>query len=94
MDILRKAAQEALDAYDQHDPFGVVMADLRAALAQQDTEMPKTLCGPNLEEVLNAAGYYKRKPLTEAEVYALVDATLEHGRCALARALERAHGIE
>ena len=39
--------------------------DLRAALAQPDTEMPKTLCGPNLEEVLNAAGYYKRKPLTD-----------------------------
>jgi hypothetical protein len=67
---------------------------LRAALAQPDTEMPKTLFGPNLEEVLNAAGFFKRKPLTEEEVYALVDATLEHGRCALARALERAHGIE
>jgi hypothetical protein len=35
----------------------------------------------------------ERKPLTDAEVYALVDATLEHGRCALARAIERAHGI-
>jgi len=36
----------------------------------------------------------QRKPLTDAEVYALVDATLEHGRCALARAIERVHGIE
>jgi hypothetical protein len=36
----------------------------------------------------------QRQPLTDGEVYALVDATLEHGRCALARAIERAHGIE
>ena len=36
----------------------------------------------------------QRKPLTDGEVYALVDATLEHGRCALARAIEKAHGIE
>jgi len=31
---LKQAAQQALEAYDQHDPLGVVMADLRAALAQ------------------------------------------------------------
>jgi hypothetical protein len=38
MDILKQAAQAALDAYDQHDPLGVVMADLRAALAQLEQE--------------------------------------------------------
>ena len=42
MDILRKAAQAALDAYDHHDPLGVVMADLRAALAQ-----PEKFCDAN-----------------------------------------------
>ena len=36
MDFLRQAAQQALEAYDQHDPLGVVMADLRAALAQPE----------------------------------------------------------
>jgi hypothetical protein len=36
MDILRQAAQAVLEAYDQHDPLGVVMADLRAALAQPE----------------------------------------------------------
>lgn len=36
MGVLRQAAQTALDAYDQHDPLGVVMADLRAALAQPE----------------------------------------------------------
>jgi hypothetical protein len=56
--------------------------------------MPKTLCGPNLEEVLNAAGFFKRKPLTDDDVYALLDATREHDRYTLARAIERAHGIE
>jgi hypothetical protein len=35
----------------------------------------------------------QQKPLTDEKVYALVDATLKHGRCALARAIERAHGI-
>ena len=36
MDLLRQAAQQALEAYDQHDPLGVVMADLRVALAQPE----------------------------------------------------------
>jgi hypothetical protein len=33
MDILKQAAQAVLDAHEHHDPLGVVMADLRAALA-------------------------------------------------------------
>jgi hypothetical protein len=33
---LRKAAQAALEAYDQHGPLAVVMEDLRAALAQPE----------------------------------------------------------
>ena len=77
MDLLRQAAQQALEAWDRsQQPFPPARPDkefdaLRAALAQPE-----------------------RKPLTDAEVYALVDATLEHGRCALARAIEKAHKIE
>jgi hypothetical protein len=94
MDILRKAAQAVLDAYEQHDPLGVVMADLRAALAQPDESFCDTHCTWHNHHPDCAFAQPERKPLTDAEVYALVDATLEHGRCALARAIERAHGIE
>jgi hypothetical protein len=41
---LRKAAQQALEAYDQHDPLGVVMVDLRAALAQRDESFCDSHC--------------------------------------------------
>jgi hypothetical protein len=108
MDILKQAAQAVLDAYEQHDPLGVVMADLRAALAQpekfcdanctwRDHHPDCALAQPEQEPVTWRYDYTRlpqRKPLTDKEVYALVDATLEHGRCALARAIERAHGIE
>jgi hypothetical protein len=137
MDILKQAAQAVLDAHEHHDPLGVVMADLRAALAQpEQTAMPQDIAKmlfdnveslyvedaqPEQEPVAwlyeytnprreKAVGFYpsqvngvictplyttppQRKPLTEEEVYALVDATIEHGRCALARAIEKAHGI-
>jgi len=35
----------------------------------------------------------RQKPLTDEEVYALVDATIGNGRCEFARDIERAHGI-
>ena len=77
-----------------HDKFEV-MEYLRAALAQPDTEMPKTLCGPNLEEVLNTAGFFKRKPLTEDEIdaIAIYYDGLPNSFLELARAIEAAHGI-
>ena len=55
-------------------------------------EAPHT--GVFIDALRAALAQPQRKPLTEKEIYALVDATLEHGRCALARAIERAHGIE
>jgi len=58
-------------------------------------EMPKTICGPNLEGVLNAAGFFKRKPLTEDEIdgMAINYDGLPNSFLELARAIEKAHGI-
>ena len=105
MSDLRKAAQEALEALeyiakDSFEPFGIplpgeidiTMDALRAALAQPDTEMPKTLCGPNLEEVLNAAGFFKRKPLDGEKLEQMLEDYATHGD--IVRAVEKAHGIE
>ena len=56
MNDLRRAAQMALK-------FCETLGE-----NQGGDRMPKTLCGPNLEEVLNAAGFFKRKPLTDEEI--------------------------
>ena len=60
-----------------------------------DKEMPKTICGPNLEEVLNAAGFYKRKPLSEATIdtFSRDKNGLPNSHLEFARAIEAAHGI-
>ena len=67
-----------------------------AALAQPDTEMPKKILGPNLEQVLNAAGFYKRQPLTEDEIseIAMSCSFVSESDTYFARAIEKAHGIE
>jgi hypothetical protein len=70
--------------------FGDDWTPLYTHPPQPDTEMPKTICGPNLEEVLNAAGFFKRKPLTVAEMQKLMD---EEALWQFARAIEKAHGI-
>jgi hypothetical protein len=101
MSDLRKAAQQALEAlewalyYNKVWKCAAALEALRPALAQPDTEMPKTLCGPNLEEVLNAAGFYKREPLTEDEIdgMAINYDGLPNSFLELARAIEKAHGI-
>jgi hypothetical protein len=76
MSDLRNAAQAVLDAYDQHDPLGVVMADLRAALAQPEPP--------------------QRTPLTKQQIKD-IDSLCAWGgdrsTIAVARAIERAHGI-
>lgn len=74
--------------------FGDEWTPLYTSL-QPDTEMPKTLCGPNLEEVLNAAGFFKRKPLTDEALMALLPGAvrLPLGWKDFARAIEKAHGI-
>ena len=64
--------------------------------------LPLKIFGPNLEEVLNAAGFYKREPLTDAQVNALIeplfagfnDCAGDDREIKLARAIERAHGIK
>ena len=72
VDNLRAAAQAALETLE--DVFGKDKIDvsainnLRAALAE--TQMPTKICGPNLEQILNAAGFYRKKEwvgLTEDE---------------------------
>ena len=62
--------------------------------------LPLKIFGPNLEEVLNAAGFYKREPLTDAQVNELIGEFIDFNSCAgddremrLVRAIERAHGI-
>jgi hypothetical protein len=63
--------------------------------------LPTKIFWPNLGEVLNAAGFYKREPLTDAQVNKLIGEFIDFNSCAgddremsLARAIERAHGIK
>lgn len=64
-------------------------------------EMPKTICGPNLEEVLNAAGFYKLNPLTDTDIGIIyleclaipVPKLQKDLNIKFARAIEKAHGI-
>ena len=93
MNDLRKAAQQALEALEGFVYHGIgpnsgpALASLRAALAQPDpVEMREGW------EYMREKGLL-RKPLTDEEVYALVDATIGNGRCEFARAIEKAHGI-
>lgn len=45
MNTLREAAQQALEAYDAHEPMAVVMEDLRTALAEPEQEQePVAIC--------------------------------------------------
>lgn len=77
-DKLRAAAQRALETLE--DVFGKNKIDvgainmLRAALLE--TQMPTKICGPNLEEILNAAGFYRKKEwvgLTDDEINLIYD---------------------
>ena len=76
MDILRQAAHQALEAYNQHDPLGVVMADLRAALAQpeQDLQLVANFLKEYGLEVLEVIAALKTQP--EQEPVAWIN---EHG---------------
>jgi len=81
-----------------------VIPALRLAIEQAERleKQPTKIFGPNLEQVLNSAGFYKRQPLTEEEIreiskgYALGLAFPYDGPTTpemFARAIERAHGI-
>jgi hypothetical protein len=68
MGVLRQAAQTALDAYDQHDPLGVVMADLRAALAQPDESFCDSHCTWHDHHPDCTLAQPERKPLREEDI--------------------------
>ena len=88
-DKLRAAAKAALETLDILSKLGNGDVDgnskgneiaqdarqnLRAALVE--TQMPTKICGPNLEEVLNAAGFYRKKEwvgLTDEEINLIYD---------------------
>jgi hypothetical protein len=63
MNELRKAAERLLEALEdgwvQRDDW--VAFELRQALDQTKNQIPTTLCGPNLEQTLNAAGFYRQR---------------------------------
>jgi hypothetical protein len=58
-------------------PFHERIAELEAQLDKPD--MPTKIFGPNLEEILNAAGFYKRDwvGLTQAEINHSISNLLE-----------------
>ena len=66
MTDLRKAAEMALEALERGTTGLAIRAipALRQALAQPEQEpinkMPTKIFGPNLEEILNAAGFYRQ----------------------------------
>ena len=71
-----------------------IMEALRAALEQPEQKMPTKIFGPKLEEVLNACGFFKRKPLTDDEIVNISDLRSGcYGTTEFARAIEKAHGI-
>jgi hypothetical protein len=94
MSDLRKAAHQALEAYNQHDPLGVVMAELHAALAQ-----------PDPVEVREGWEYMRekgllRQPLTVDQIYEVLGygaraqySSLPQYAIECVRAVEKAHGI-
>ena len=63
MTDLRKAAEMALEALESYPlPFQAsATSALRQALAQPENQQPTKIFGPGLEEVLNAAGFYKKR---------------------------------
>jgi len=113
---LRQAAQQALEALGKWstglDMNGVelndLIATLEAALKQEETlqVMPTEIMGPNLEEILNGAGFYRRTSLGVPAIMNLMDkvprgtfAGTDAGNAQLiwllaALETEKAHGIK
>lgn len=82
MTDLRRAAERLLEALDdgwiQRDDW--VAITLRQAIEQTKNQIPTTLCGPNLEQTLNAAGFYKQREwvsLTDEEIAQVVGSPLD-----------------
>ena len=82
MTELRKAAERLLEALEdgwvQRDDW--VAFALRQAIEQAEKQIPTTLCGPNLEQTLNAAGFYRQRPwvgLTDEEIAQAVGSPID-----------------
>jgi hypothetical protein len=65
---LAKPEQDFYPDWDMIKPFHERIAELEAQLAKP--EMPTKIFGPNLEQILNAAGFYRREwvGLTDADL--------------------------
>lgn len=73
-DALAQPEQEFYPDWNMIKPFHERIAELEAQLAQPKQEpvntMPTKIFAPNLEQILNAAGFYKREwvGLTDEEI--------------------------
>ena len=59
-----EAMKQALDALEQFCTYNAMLQPLEtrdALRARLADEMPTKIFGPNLEEILNAAGFFKKK---------------------------------
>ena len=107
MTTLREAAQQALEAYDKHEPLAFVMEALRAALeepAQEPVGVLRTLVQihPDGTETWREDPVWiappQRKPLSDDEITQAMfraDAIFTGPmQFRFAREIERAHGIK
>ena len=106
MTDLRKAAKQALEAYDKHEPLAVVMEELRAALEQPEQEpQPCPTCEALARTVMMDQTSHdthppQRKLLTGEQIeFAWIKAMQSTPGTTLpihefARAIEQAHGIK
>ncbi len=80
---MRELLRQCLDKFEHLWDIGIdaeykveLLPEIRA-LREELTkhEMPTKLFGPNLEQILNAAGFYRREwvGLTDAEMHKIVD---------------------
>ena len=85
---LLQEALYALTYVGDKDIYSDTIDALRARLAQPEQEqMPTKIMGPNLEEVLNAAGFYKQREwvgLTDKDIEDCLEMSIQ-GTC---RAIE------
>ena len=79
---------------------GMVMSEDKKYTATEHL-LPTKIFGPNLEGILNAAGFYRRKPLTEEKIeeiwaeFADLAGDLPCGNLSkFVSAIEREHGIK
>lgn len=102
MDLLRQAAQQALEALEYRDGDGAdqwkadVITAIRSTLAQPELEPVRRVQKQFMEEEVFYAAPPQRKPLTDDDIQALWEKTFESGSSpnTFARAIEAAHGIK